>query len=116
MMKRSSYNFSAITNQIGKIRRIATLRATHHEDGTIEIRLTVATVERPLNSVGDYMLGSFGDCKESTFYYQFEKEVVHMNRTGTSRDEFMSGLDKVDYQGIETLLEAYAKESHVSFV
>lgn len=115
MMKRSSYEYSAIINQIGKVRRIATLSASHNGPN-ISIKLHVATVERPLNTVGDYMLGSFSDSIGGKFYFESGQEQFVMNDMGLRMHQFVSELDEMDRQGINFLLSEYAKESYAPVV
>lgn len=115
MMKRSSYEYSAITNQIGNVRRIATLTARHN-DADVSIRLHVATVDRPLNSVGDYMLGRFSESIGDRFYFEAGREQLCKNDNGLRMHEFVSRLDEVDRQGINSLLAEYAKESYATVV
>lgn len=115
MLKKSSFEYAAITNQIGIVRRIATLRA-YHNGNKKQITLTVATVQRDLTKVDDYMLGAFSDSEYGTFYFENGVEQWRMQRNAEYLHDFMNKLNDVDRSGLETLFAEYAKESYAFIV
>ncbi|AIA65011.1 hypothetical protein AVV44_gp227 [Cronobacter phage S13] len=115
MLKRSSFQYAAITNQIGEVRRIATLQA-HHNGNKKQISLTVATVHRDLTKVEDYTLGAFSDSQFGTFFYKDGKELIQMQRNGEYLHDFLARIDSKDRAALEYLFMEYAKETYVSSI
>lgn len=104
---RKTFEYAAVTNQIGTVKRIAVFRA-YHDGSKIEIILHVATVERSTDKIGDFTLGYFEDSIRGLFVFVNGKET----RGEKSLEEFLKELNDLDRHGLETLMKEYAKESY----
>lgn len=111
LMTHHAFEYAAITNQIGEVRRIATFRA-YHNGKKKQLTLCVATVQRPLTKVSDYTLGAFSDSRYGTFFFDEKEELRQMQREGMFMSDFLDSLEPNDRQALEKLFVEYTKESN----